>query len=203
MASPPEQYTQDWQRRGALSLPIVSRYADSTGNRYLTLMKGHDGFQYDELGGIWKPEPFLPARRDAKKRRPDGFQALWHIGASVQEPVRQALHDGTVDLLMVELYYTDGNAQSRKRDLETLERQLVMLIKQGVADKTVIGLGSKSTYKGWNTPESHADFLAEQLRLIRRVAPMMPGVAFFSAATDPVVRRKMDALCQELFLENQ
>ena len=104
---------------------------------------------------------------------------------------------------MVELYYTDGNAQSRKRDLETLERQLVMLIKQGVADKTVIGLGSKSTYKGWNTPESHADFLAEQLRLIRRVAPMMPGVAFFSAATDPVVRRKMDALCQELFLENQ
>ncbi|MBQ7179448.1 MAG: hypothetical protein IJS08_18670 [Victivallales bacterium] len=201
MANPPAQYKEDWQRRGAYSLPIVSR--NTKAEYYLSAMKEHDGFQYDELGGTWKSEQFIPTLHEVSKRKPEGFRALWHIGASVQQPVKQAVLDGTVNLLMVELYYTDGNAQSRKKDLEKLEAQLKMLIKQGVAEKTIIGLGTKDTYKGWNTPESHADFLAEQLRLIRRVAPMMPGVAFFSAATSPVVRRRMDDLCRELFLEGK
>ena len=60
LAAPSAAYKEDWRRRGALSLPIVSRKDTPQGDAYLSAMKGNDGFQYDELGGTWNAELFLP-----------------------------------------------------------------------------------------------------------------------------------------------
>ena len=53
------------------------------------------------------------------------------------------------------------------------------------------------------TAEEQADFIVEQIKVIRKVAPQMPGIAFFSSKAHPEVLKKADEACRKYFLENQ
>lgn len=186
-----------WKRIGGLSLRITSRTASAEPYRKMfTPADPSFGMQYDELGGNCKPEAYLAALREFRKTHPKVFVALWHIGGKPTPAIVRAVKDGTVDLLMPEIYYTwDQKIDGLK---ETIRR----FRKLGILDKTVIGLGTAAGYAGWGTAQQHADYLEKQIALIRKLAPESPGLAFYSSSTLPGVKEKVDDLCRKYYLED-
>jgi len=188
---------EHWKRVGGKRLHICVKSDDISGyHKILDSTDAPDGLQYDELGGNIEPEKYISVLRQLRKTHPDAFIALWHIGANLKPEIVEALKDGTIDLVMPERYHT-FNAPME----ESLKKDINMLRRMGVLDKTIIGLGTHRNYAGFGSAEDHAAYLEKQIALIRKLAPESPGMAFFSAATLPGLKEKVDDMCRKYFLE--
>jgi len=185
-----------WKRIGGLSLRITSRTTSAEPFRKMFSQADPSfGMQYDELGGDHMPEAYLAALREFRKTHPKVFIALWYIGRKPSPAIVRAVKDGTVDLLMPEIYYTWD------RKIDGLKETIKRFRKLGILNKTVIGLGTAAGYAGWGTAQQHAEYLEKQIALIRKLAPESPGLAFYSSATLPGVKEKVDDLCRKYYLE--
>ncbi|MBQ9335927.1 MAG: hypothetical protein IJS14_01360 [Lentisphaeria bacterium] len=185
-----------WKRIGGRSLRITGRTVSADHFRKMFAPDNpYLGMQYDELGGKIKPETYLKALREFRQTHPKVFVALWHIGSRPSPAIVQAVKEGTVDLLLPEIYYTwNGKIDGLKGIIERFR-------KLGILEKTVFGLGTASNYAGWGTAEQHAEYLEKQIALIREFAPESPGLAFYSSSTLPGVKAKVDDLCRKYYLE--
>ena len=123
--------------------------------------------------------------------------------SGMQPEVIQALKERKIDFIMPEIYYSDGTPEERRKSLKSLRGRLEKLRKTGVAEYMLVGLGSHRNYLGWEgSPAKHAEFIEEQIKLVREILPMSPGIAFYSSAADVVLLKKVDAMCRKYFLED-
>ena len=105
---------------------------------------------------------------------------------------------------MPEIYYTDGTPAEQQKALKSLRAKLEKLRKTGVAEYMLIGLGTHHNYLGWEgSPDKHARFIEEQIKIVREVLPMTPGIAFYSSAADTKLLKQVDEMCKKYFLENE
>lgn len=193
-------------RRGGKQLTTTSRTEQKSGEDYGKRIKSNHavGMQLDEIGGNLKATRFLPAIIDCEKRHPEFLSAVWHIGNTPQKEVIDALKKREIDLLMPEIYFTDGTAKERSKALKSLRARLEKLRKTGVAEYMLIGLGTHRNYLGWGgSPAKHAEFIEEQIKLVREILPMTPGIAFYSSSADVELLKKVDQMCKKYFLENE
>ena len=194
----------EFVRRGCRGLVITSRTKAGSGDHYWKTISrsGYEGMQLDEIGGDLKSEEFLPAVFDLKKKHPETFAALWHIGPYIRPAVRSSLRERKFDLIICELYYTDVSDDKREAELRSLRSKVEHIVKNGDAENVIIGLATKKLYRGWDSsPLRQAEFLEQQIKVVRETAPMMPGIAFFSSDNDPVFLQKVDELCKKYYLE--
>lgn len=185
-----------WGRRGGKALVITGRHTSAEGYKKHFPSSRYSGMQYDELGGNIKPAKYLAALREFRLYDPKCFIALWHIGGNISPEIVEAVKDGTIDLLLPERYFTYG------QPIAQMEKEIAQWRKLGILEKTVVGLGTRKSYAGFANAEQHSEFLEQQIALIRRLAPEMPGLAFYSTATLPGVKEKVDQLCRKYFLEH-
>lgn len=193
---------EDWRRRGGRALTVVGRGGTVDGYYRKITACGAAGMQLDELGGTHRTEEFLPELHRFKQAHPECFFALWHIGGQPDPLILAAQRKGEIDIVILELYLANIPEKRRER-LENLAEKIKWVVAHGVPERTVIGLGARFDYAGWHGAEEHVAWLEEQIKLIRELAPMMPGVAFYSTDTLPGVKEKVDLLCRKYFLENQ
>ncbi|MBR2357563.1 MAG: hypothetical protein IKA65_06030 [Lentisphaeria bacterium] len=196
----------EFTRRGGKNLATTSRTENKSGEAYYNRVKSSRavGMQLDEIGGNLKATRFLPAIVDFEKRHPELLSAVWHIGNSPQKEVIEALKKRQIDLIMPEIYFTDGTAKERAKALKSLRGRLEKLRKTGVAEYMLIGLGTHRNYLGWGgSPAKHAEFIEEQIKLVREILPMTPGIAFYSSDADAELLKKVDQMCKKYFLENE
>ncbi len=196
----------EFTRRGGKNLATTSRTENKSGEAYYNRVKSSRavGMQLDEIGGNLKATRFLPAIVDFEKRHPELLSAVWHIGNSPQKEVIEALKKREIDLIMPEIYFTDGTAKERAKALKSLRGRLEKLRKTGVAEYMLIGLGTHRNYLGWGgSPAKHAEFIEEQIKLVREILPMTPGIAFYSSSADVDLLKKVDQMCKKYFLENE
>ena len=195
---------QEFLRRGGRNLSTASRTTDKSGEEYFKRIKSADavGIQLDEIGGNLKAPRFLPAIIDLENRHPEVLSAVWHIGYNPQKEVIQALKERKIDLIMPEIYYKDGSPEEQQKALKSLRSRLEKLRQTGVAQYMLIGLGTHRNYLGWGgSPDKHAKFIEEQIKLVREVLPMSPGIAFYSSEADTSFLKQVDEMCRKYFLE--
>ncbi len=203
-ASVHENDREEFIRRGGKNLSTASRTTDKSGEDYYKRIKaaGAVGMQLDEIGGRLKATRFLPAIIDLESRHPELLSAVWHIGYSPQKEVIQALKERKIDLIMPEIYYKDGSPEEQQKALKSLRSRLEKLRQTGVAQYMLIGLGTHRNYLGWGgSPDKHAKFIEEQIKLVREVLPMSPGIAFYSSEADTSFLKQVDEMCRKYFLE--
>lgn len=190
---------EHWRRIGGRQLKICVAHKDAAYfQAFFDKKDAPDGLQYDELGGTIEPQEYLAALREFRKKHPDVFIALWHIGANLKPEIVEAVKDGTIDLVMPERYHTWDAPME-----ESLKKDIAMLRKMGVLHKTIIGLGTHRNYAGYGNAEQHAEYLEKQIALIRKLAPESPGMAFYNDAALPGVKEKVDGFCKKYFLEER
>ena len=103
---------------------------------------------------------------------------------------------------MPEIYYKDGSPEEQQKALKSLRSRLEKLRQTGVAQYMLIGLGTHRNYLGWGgSPDKHAKFIEEQIKLVREVLPMSPGIAFYSSEADTSFLKQVDEMCRKYFLE--
>ena len=194
----------EFTRRGGKPLVITGRTKSPSGNHYWDAISrsGYHGMQLDEIGGTIKGEDFMPAVYDLKKKHPETFVAVWNIGPYIRPAIRDALKKRKFELIMCEIYFSDVPDSKRPAELESLRSKVQTIVKNGGAENVIVGLATKSNYRGWNsTPVRQAEFVAQQIKVVRETAPMMPGIAFFSSDNDPAFLKKVDEACKKYFLE--
>ena len=189
----------EWKRRGAIAGAGVGadhKNGDITAHYREFLSQGYDGIFIDEIH-MWGKEAQVMASELPKFRQacPEAFVALWTIGEDTVPEIAELVKNKTVDLLMLEVYLKPGD------DISAHDRAVENMRKLGIADKTLIGL---VTHKEWDTwvsaEEQTADILA-QMRHIRKIAPEMPGFAFWSDDAKHGVIEAVDKECFRLFIE--
>ena len=128
------------------------------------------GFDYDGQIDL-KTAKLL---RLAKEKKPEMRMGVWQMRGPVA-PKLAAAYREVVDLVMLESYVGP-------KDLWLIAAQLQAARLNGLADRSIIGIGvgrCGRDHVDWVTTRRD---LEEQIRFIRLVAPESPGVAFF--ATD-------------------
>lgn len=197
---------QEFARRGGKNLVTAARSTAKSGEEYFKRVKsaGAAGMQLDEIGGRLKAAKFLPAIVDFETRHPELLSAVWHIGNSPQKEVIQALQANQIDLIMLEIYYKDGTPAEEESALKSLRNKLVKLRTTPAVEKMLIGLGSHRNYLGWEgSPAKHARFIEKQIKLVREILPMTPGIAFYSSDADTAFLKQVDEMCRKYFLEQE
>ena len=197
----------EWQRRGNKALVVTSRNLNNNSAKtYIdrTLSGNYNGMQVDEVGHSFDPAQYLPSMLNFKKALPEKFLAVWHVGVNIKEPLATEVKNNNIDLLLLEVYFTANDAQSRVRILKKLEERVREAVKHCPPEKMLIALATSTDFCSMSaTAEEQADFIVEQIKVIRKVAPQMPGIAFFSSKAYPEVLKKADEACRKYFLENQ
>ncbi len=195
---------KEFTRRGGKPLVITGRTRSASGNHYWEAISrsGYHGMQLDEIGGTIKGEDFMPAVYDLKKKHPETFIAVWNIGPYIRPAIRDGLKKRKFELIMCELYFTDVPDKLRQQELDSLRSKVRTIVKNGGAENAIVGLATKANYRGWNSsPARQAEFVAQQIKVVRETAPEMPGIAFFSSDNDPEFLKLVDEACKKYFLE--
>jgi len=162
-------------------------------------MNGFVGIGIDEFGML---TPRLSAKlgkalEQAKATCPELIIATWHSGPLTKKQANYYVEGA--DLVMLEAYFS---GRSFYRWL--LPRNIRVARNAGIIYKTVVALGindqdSRATGRGFwnwaNTPEE----LERQMLWIRRLAPDMPGIAFFAPRASKPMLIKADRLAAEIF----
>ena len=144
----------------------------------------------------------MPAVYDLKKKHPETFIAVWNIGPYIRPAIRDGLKKRKFELIMCELYFTDVPDKLRQQKLDSLRSKVRTIVKPGGAENAIVGLATKANYRGWNSsPARQAEFVAQQIKVVRETAPEMPGIAFFSSDNDPEFLKLVDEACKKYFLE--
>jgi len=188
-----------WLRRGAY--PCHWRgalcYKQWPLERLVKSWSSYRWIAIDEMAGMSEhTEKFVKALKEVKKAHPDHFIAVWFIGAG--HPYWADLAD-VVDLFMPERYLNYlGN------HLGILDPSPRIARETGVMHKMIPGLGvnvrkDKKTGKILAAPTR--DDVLRQVRYLKRIAPDLPGLAFFSVRTAPGVGEYADGLCKDYFID--
>lgn len=188
---------KEWQRRGAIAGSFGGVKGDQTKCYFKMPQDGFDAVLVDEIGGMNGVQPFFDMLTKLKKKHPDFFIAVW-LAAGITKELKKLVKDGVIDLLIFERYIGVGG---------DFEKSIRGNIKQArefdCIDKTIIGLGSGAKYANFESPQTHADFLEKQIKLIRKEAPEMPGVGFFTSGTLPGVKEQLDEMCYKYFIKDK
>ena len=192
---------KEWHRRGARYLHFAHLGAtpEHLNNH---LKKGVDGVLVDELGPVVNVEAIeglVKTYAEHKETFPDSFVAVWKVGAihsALAEELKK--ENAAIDLFLFELYFHVNSPEKvwQGRLLQNINAAR----KLGCLHRCIVGLGSAAGYGGAK-PEKHAAFLEEQIAFIRKHAPEMPGIAFFTSSTLPGVGEAVDRACFEYFVE--
>jgi hypothetical protein len=188
-----------WLRRGAI--PCAWRGAACYKEWPLEKFVEHYGssrwIAIDEIGG---PGPdtdrFIAALRTVKKAQPDRFTAVWFMGA----------HRYWADVTdVVDLFIPEVYLNYRGNHLGTFDSYIEQTRAAGVMDRTVCGLGinivTDEETKQPRVSPTKADVL-RQIRHLKRLAPEMPGVGFFTSdSAAEGVAEYADELCGEYFVK--
>ncbi|MGQ9730890.1 MAG: hypothetical protein ACUVX8_06390 [Candidatus Zipacnadales bacterium] len=188
-----------WLRRGAI--PCHWRGGVCYKERDQSWFEEHYGsaqwIAIDEIGGPGpETDKFVAALRALKAQQPERFTAVWFMGA------HQYWGDVTdvVDLFIPEVYLN-----YRGNNLSLFDGYLWRIRQAGVVSRTVFGLGInqiKDDDSGEVRVSPTKEDVLRQIRYIKRIAPEMPGVGFFTSYTAPEgVAEYADELCGEYFVK--
>ncbi|MBM3474798.1 MAG: hypothetical protein FJX75_16155 [Armatimonadetes bacterium] len=188
-----------WLRRGAI--PCAWRGAVCYKEWSLEKFVEHYGssrcIAIDEIGGPGEDtDKFMAALREVKKQQPDRFTAVWFMGA----------HPYWVDVTdVVDLFIPEVYLNYRGNHLGTFDSYIEETRAAGVMDRTVCGLGinivTDEKTKEVRASPTKADVL-RQIRHLKRLAPEMPGVGFFTSdSAAEGVAESADELCGEYFVK--
>lgn len=188
----------EWHRRGGRALSGVGATGDKLDRLYAdrTRSAAYDGICIDEIYRWEKAAQnvaaFLPAYR---KTFPDRMVAVWTIGEETAPQIAELVKNGTVSLLMFEVYVKPGEK------IAPILRTIGHARAAGIADRILIGLVTHKDWNNWVGPEEQAASVIAQMRLIREKAPEIPGFAFWSDDAQPGVAEAVDAECYRLFVQ--
>ncbi len=188
-----------WLRRGAIPAAWkggvcykkwpVEKFVQSWGDR--------DFIAIDEVGGPGKTtDKFIQAWKQLKQKKPNQWIAVWYMGAHRYWADVKHL----VDLFLPEIYLNYSGNQLGK-----LDAYLNIARETGVIGQVIPGLGinqirDKKTKRITNSP-TQADVL-RQVRHLKRTAPELNGIGFFTAYTAaPGVAEYADRLCGEYYIK--
>ena len=188
----------EWQRRGGIAGAGVG--AKGEKDRLLSmyeerLKQGYDGVFIDEIhmGGP-EAQTMIKTLPEFRKRNPHAFVALWTIGEDTVPEVAALVKSGVVDVLMLEIYLKP------EEKFTAFDQAVANMRRHGIADKTVIGLVTHKEWDNWVGGAKQAEYLLRQMQYIRRIAPEMPGFAFWSDDAHPGVIEAVDAEYYKLFI---
>ena len=189
----------EWNRRGVTAGAWAGVGGKDPRSAYFRKPElGYNAAIVDEIGALGdKAKELLAILPDLKKSHPDFVVAIW-LAAGIPEEIAELTKQGVIDLLMLEIYINCGSLKYEERLSKAIENAR----KAGVLHRTVIGLGSAAGYANYASPHAHAEFLEKQIQFIRKEAPEMPGLAFFSASTLPGVDVKLDEMCFKYFIQS-
>lgn len=157
---------------------------------------GFDALYIDEISADMDPTgvllEVLPKLRQA---RPDLFIAVWNIGDQVSDRIAEQLKSGIIDLVMLEIYIRPGE------NIQRIDAAAEAMRRQGIADKTIIGLVTNRTWSGGAADQEYIKSLQKQMRHLRQVFPESPGVAFWDAVTPPGMQEAAEEMIEELYFQ--
>ena len=187
-----------WLRRGAWPCHWKGGvcYKEWPTERFADSYSEHDCIAIDEVGGPGEvTDKIIAAIREHKKRHPEGFVAVWYMGA----------HDYWRDVAdVVDLFLPEIYLNYRGNHLGSFESYLRTARETGTVAQCVPGLGI-NIVKDEKTGEIRAtptkEDVLRQIQHLKRVAPDWPGVGFFtSGSAAPGVAEYADQLCEEYYL---
>ncbi len=187
----------EWRRRGAWAMAGVGTGENALQEyKKLAASGDYDGICIDEIflftEAAQRMVKFLP---ELKKAYPNFKIALWTIGEDTAPEIAELVRNGTVDLLMFEVYIKPGES------FDPLKKTIANLRKHRIANKSLIGLVTHKDWNNWKDAQTQAQSVIAQLRLIRELAPEIPGAAFWSDDAQPGVIEAVDRACYDLFLK--
>jgi hypothetical protein len=187
-----------WLRRGAWPCHWKGGvcYKEWPTERFADSYSAHKWIAIDEVGGPGEvTDKIVAAIREHKRRHPQGFVAVWYMGAhGYWRDVADA-----VDLFLPEIYLN-----YRGNHLGHFEPYLRTTRETGTIAKCLPGLGI-NVVKDEKTGEVRASPTREdvlrQIQHLKRIAPDWPGVGFFtSGSAAPGVAEYADQLCEDYYL---
>lgn len=194
----PEE-TAWWLRRGALPCAWKGAvcYKEWPIERFVAHYGEDKWIAIDEIGGPGEDtDKFMAALREAKRRQPDRFTAVWFMGA----------HDYWSEVTdVVDLFIPEVYLNYRGNHLGIFEPYIECARRAGVMDRMVCGLGI-NVINDDKTGEPRViptkEDVLRQIRHLKRIAPDMPGVSFFTSySAAEGVAEYADELCGEYFVK--
>ncbi len=188
-----------WLRRGAIPAAWKGGvcYKEWPVERFVESWGASDWIAIDEVGGPGKQtDTFIEAWRRLKEKKPEQWTAVWFMGA---HPYWREIKD-LIDLFVPEIYLN-----YRGNHLGQFDAYLTIARQAGVIDQLVPGLGinqikDKKTGRVTNSP-TRADVL-RQVRYLKRTAPELPGIGFFTSnGAAWGVAEYADRLCEEYYIK--
>ena len=188
-----------WLRRGTIPAGWKGGvcYKEWPVEKFVASWGGAEWIAIDEVGG---PGPvtdtFIEAWRRLKQRKPEQWIAVWFMGAHHYWAEVKDL----IDLFVPEIYLN-----YRGNHLGQFDAYFRTAREAGVMDQVIPGLGinerrTKDKKRVINSP-TRADVL-RQIRYVKRTAPELPGIGFFTAYSAAWgVAEYADALCEEYFVK--
>jgi hypothetical protein len=151
----------------------------------------------DEVGGPGEDtDKFIGALRELEAEPGERFNAIWFMGT----------HDYWRDVTdVVDLFLPEVYLNYRSNHLGQIDTYLEGTRRAGVLDRTVFGLGInliRDEQSGEVRVAPTKDDVLRQFRYLKRVAPEMPGLGFFTSdSAAPGVAEYADELCGEYFVK--
>lgn len=202
----PDYSQSAWLQRGVMPLRWMGYPHEKSEGELVAywasaVKQGYFGIAVDEIGHV-NPDTDAKAAKaltQLNRTHPDLFVAIWHAGGLTPE-LLEGYRNGA-DLVMLETY---GVPFDMARYQRWISDRIATVRKAGIIHKTVIALGINDAAppEEWqkvgqwvNTKEA----LEELLRLIRKQAPEMRGVAFFAPRASDTMLQAADKLAGEIF----
>jgi len=188
-----------WLRHGALPAGWKGGvcYKDWPTERFVESWGDTDWIAIDEVGGPGEvTDKFIAAWRQLAEEKPEQFTAVWYMGA----------HQYWADIKdLVDLFVPEIYLNYRGNHLGQYDTYFRTAREAGVMDQVIPGLGinqikNKKTGRITNSP-TKADVL-RQFRYIKRTAPELNGIGFFtSGSAAPGVAEYADQLCEDYYIK--
>jgi hypothetical protein len=188
-----------WLQRGAIPCAWKGAecYKDWPVEKFVEHYADPKWIAIDEIGGPGpSTDKFMQALKQVRQTQPGGFAAVWTMGAhkfwaDVQD---------RIDLFIPEIYLN-----YRGNHLGQFDAYIRTIREAGVMQKTIAGLGInivKDDKTGMITCSPTQEDVLRQIRYLKRIAPDMPGVGFFTSNDAAAgVAEYADELCGEYYIK--
>lgn len=205
-----------WRRRGVMAMRWrAGRWQPTTpGDTYGAYLADGlrealaDGVMIDEIGGydndVLRDAPAVSGLREFCQQDRDFFLALWVPGVPKESLVnlgRNTYRKKGIDLLMFEVYNNYLATELGAYDpAASLKQRIEVARSQDVLYHSVITVGVKGQEKVYRLTNEE---LEDQVRLIRRLAPEMPGLGVYAAVQEgrgAELSAFADQLCGKYFV---
>ncbi len=187
-----------WLRRGAIPASWKGGvcYKEWPVERFVDSWGAADWIAIDEIGGPGEiTDKFIEAWKRLKQQKPEQWIAVWYMGAHAYWAEVKDL----VDLFVPEIYLN-----YRGNHLGQFDTYLQVAREAGVMEQTIPGLGINQikNKQGRVTNSPTKGDVLRQFRYLKRTAPELRGIGFFTASSAAWgVAEYADALCEEYFIK--